>query len=467
MWLIADLVYLLAGLVYLPVLLYQMVFVGKNRRGWSERLGFVRAFASDRSRIWIHAVSLGEINATPRLVDALRERCGDVDIVVSTTTDTGFARAVQLYGREKVFRFPLDFRLVVSRVLRRVRPSLIVLVEQEVWYNLVRLARRRGIPVAVVNGRLTDRSARRLRRLGSLARSMFRDLTWVGAQDETIASRFRELGVPSARVVVTSSMKWDSAAVCDHVDGADALARAMGIASSRTLWVCGSTGPGEEAIVLDAYERLLRTWRGAARSVQCGSLTGGDVAAPLLAIVPRKPERFDEVARLIARVGFDCLRRSEHTAGSAPPVGDSSVILGDTMGELRKFYSLAGVVFVGRSLVPMGGSDPMEVAALGKPIVVGPHTDNFELPIDALQGRGAVRVVESAESLASVVATILRDEGGRAVELGRCAREVVRDHQGATQRTADALVNLLDGDEGGADVADELVSAVDVDDTST
>ncbi len=441
-WL-ADVAYLLVGLLYLPVLLYQAIFLGKNRRGWGERFGFVRTFDPTRQRIWIHAVSLGEVNATPRLVEALRERLPDVDIVVSTTTDTGYARAVQHYGPQRVFRFPLDFSLVVARVLRRVRPSMIVLVELEVWFNMVRMATRAELPVLVVNGRLTPRSARRLSRLGSVARSMFADLAWVGAQDEAIASRFRSLGVADDRVDVTSSLKWDSATVVDRVDGADTLAEALGIDPARPLWVCGSTGPGEEVMILEAYARLMNEWATLARGVQANSMRETCTVGPVLAIIPRKPERFDEVARLIERAGFACLRRSAHGEGSrSDPVPERTVILGDTMCELRKFYSLADVVFVGRSLVPLGGSDPMEVAALGKPVIVGPNMENFRLPVEALQAADAIRIVESPDALPAVVGKLLQDYAATA-EFGARAREVVINNQGVTGRTADAVARVF------------------------
>lgn len=444
-WL-ADVVYLLAGLLYLPIALYHALILGKNRRGWGERLGFVRSFDPGKRRIWIHAVSLGEINATPRLVETLTERLPDTEIVISTTTDTGFARALELYGAGRVFRFPLDFSPVIARVLRRIHPSIIVLVELEVWYNLVRLATRRGIPVAVINGRLSTRSAKRLGRLGRPARSMFGDLAWVGAQDEAIGERFRALSVPPERIEVTSSLKWDSATVTDRVDGADALACALGLDRSRPLWVCGSTGPGEEAIILDAYRRLLRDSPSPARNLQPGSTRSGDATVPILAIVPRKPERFAEVARIIERGGFTCVRRSDHRDGvTVAPADEAAVILGDTMGELRKFYSLAAVVFVGRTLVEMGGSDPMEVAALGKPIVVGPHTDNFRLPVAALSSADALRSVDTGDALAVAVQSILQDKA-LAKGLGSRAREVVISHQGATERTACAIVRMLDGD---------------------
>jgi len=439
-WL-ADLIYVFAGLAYLPVALYQAIVLGKNRRGWGERFGSVPLRDAGKPRIWIHAVSLGEINATPRLVDALRARLPDHDIVVSTTTDTGFARAVQLYGADHVFRFPLDFSLVISRVLRRIRPTLIVLVELEVWYNLTCMATARGVPIAVVNGRLTERSARRLLLLGPFCRQMFRGLTWVGAQDEAIADRFRRVGVPSDRIEVTGSMKWDSASVATDVDGADALQRALGLDGARPLWVCGSTGPGEEAMLLDAYRKLTRSDATAVRASQEGGANSSDTSPPILVIVPRKPERFDEVARLIERAGYVCVRRSDHTDASEPPRPTTEkpvVILGDTMGELRKFYSLATVVFVGRTLVPMGGSDPMEVAALSKPMIVGPHTDNFRLPVAALRDADAIETVETADELAGVVARLIRD-GDAAQRMGTRAREVVLRHQGATRQTVDAL----------------------------
>jgi 3-deoxy-D-manno-octulosonic-acid transferase len=230
------------------------------------------------------------------------------------------------------------------------------------------------------------------------------------------------------------------------VEGAEPLAHALGIDRSRPLWVCGSTGPGEEVVILDAYERLLRDWRTLARGVQTSSAEGTDAAGPSLAIVPRKPERFDEVARLIEHAGFACVRRSKHDdAGPIKVCPERAVWLGDTMGELRKFYSLADVVFVGRTLVPFGGSDPMEVAAMGKPTVVGPHTDNFGLPVRALIDADAARRVGSAEDLPPVIGAILTDRA-LSERLGSRAREVVIRNQGATTRTVDRIARFLEAD---------------------
>jgi len=449
---IADAVYLFAGLLYLPVALYHALIIGKNRRGWGQRFGSVPTFDPTRRRIWIHAVSLGEVNATPGLVAALQQRCSGVDVVVSTTTDTGYARAAALYGEGRVFHFPLDFSLVVTRALRRIRPSLIVLVELEVWYNLTRMAARAGVAVAVVNGRMTQRSARRLRRLGSFARTMFRDLTWVGAQDNTIAARFREMGVPPERVEVTSSLKWDTAAVTDRVEGSEELAASLGLDGSRPIWVCGSTGDGEETLILDAYRDLTHSpadqsrERERADAGRVASAPRSDRPMPRLVLVPRKPERFDEVARLIESRGYECIRRSEHADRASPGTKERprGVVLGDTMGELRKFYCLADAVFVGRSLVPLGGSDPMEVAALAKAMIVGPHMENFDAPLRALREASAVRGVDSPASLAHAVEEILANPT-LARSMGEKGRQVVLQNQGATARTVDRLVELLAG----------------------
>jgi len=439
---IANFIYLMAGLCYLPVALYHAVVFGKNRRGWAQRFGFVPEFPTSRVRVWIHAVSLGEVNATTRVVQELSDRMEFVDIVVSTTTDTGYARAVELYGNERVFRFPLDFSPVIARALRRIKPTLIVLVELEVWYNLTTMATAKRIPVVVINGRLTKRSARRLGFLIGVRR-MFRALAWVGAQDEPIAQRFRRLGVAADRIEVTSSLKWDSAHVSDEVDGSRSLAFALGIDRTRPLWVCGSTGPAEEAVILDAYRRLLDDPTGMAQGLQDDRANDRGACAFQLAVIPRKPERFDEVARLIEQSGFACVRRSMHTDDyPTRRVSADTVILGDTMGELRKFYALADVAFVGRSLVPMGGSDPMEVAALAKPVLVGPHMDNFAMPVAALAEAGALDVVTDADSLAEAVARTCADPCS-ARERGLAGRATVLAHQGATRRTVDRLVSFL------------------------
>ena len=332
---------------------------------------------------------------------------------------------------------------VIAAVLRRVKPLMIILVELEVWYNLIGLASRADIPVVVVNGRLTERSARRFALIGAFGRDMFSRLAWVGAQDESIAQRFRALGVAGDRVDVTSSMKWDTADVTERVDGQERLASALGIDGARPLLVCGSTGVGEEALLLNAFRGLL----GALEEKREGDAAGtSEVMAatrPILVIVPRKPERFGEVARLLERSGIPYVRRSQREDGTKPAsltAGD--VILGDTMGELRKFYALADVVVIGRTFVPMGGSDPMEAAALRRPIIVGPHHDNFRQPVEMLGRADAIRVVDCFAELAAAWESLLADPKV-CRELGSRARDVVLQQKGATARTVTRIAAML------------------------
>ncbi|GMV97259.1 MAG: 3-deoxy-D-manno-octulosonic acid transferase [Phycisphaerae bacterium] len=435
-WLV-DLVYLIVAVLICPVILFRSLTTGKYRQGWGQRRGLMPVMppANLWPRVWVHAVSMGEMNAVRGLIETWRRQSPDTEFVISTTTDTGQARARELFPDLTVIRYPLDFSRFVRRALDRIAPSLIVLVELEVWYQFLGEARRRGIPVAVVNGRLSARSARRFRWVGPFARRMFSSLAWVGAQDDVYAVRFRQMGVPAERISVTGSLKWDTAQPTEALAGAaDALARALGIDPHRPLWVCGSTGPGEEAIVLAAFAGLRERF-----------------PALQLAIIPRKPERFDEVADLIRKAGQSCLRRSRCPDGVERPATGTSVVLGDTMGELRKFYSLAAVVFVGRTIAPQGGSDMMEVAALGKPIIVGPHTENFADAVAQLKQHEAIRIIDAelndpraSEKLADAVAAILGDPA-EARRLADHALQVVQRNRGATQRTLSRLLTLIDG----------------------
>lgn len=427
-----DLLY--AGLVGLawPLLIVRRVKRGPGSIALGERLARdlpSRPVAAHC--VWLHGVSLGEVNALRTLVAELRRRSPSLFIAISSTTQTGLARARTLYGRDHlVFRFPLDFSSAVRRVFDRVRPSAIVLLELEVWPNLLEIARQRGVPVVIANGRVTaEKSVRRFNWPGVrwLARRMFGQLAWIGAQDETYAERFRRLGVPAERVSVTGSLKYDAAEIADEIAGQDALADALGIDRRAPLWVCGSTGPGEERAILAAYAELRH-----------------EFPTLQLAIVPRKPERFDEVATLCANAG-SCLRRSEQPDGAIPPSADSTsarVIVGDTLGELRKFYALATVVFVGRSLAPMGGSDMMEVAGLAKPMIVGPHTENFAEVTRLLAEANAVTIIPGEAALTGAVAGLLRD-GAAAQRMGLAAREAIVAQRGATDRTVERILTLV------------------------
>jgi 3-deoxy-D-manno-octulosonic-acid transferase len=428
-----DLLYGLALVVLWPLLIVRRLRRGPGSLALGERLGDVPSRPVSGRCVWIHGVSLGEINATPTLVRMLRERDPELVVAISSTTATGLARAHALYPELTVFRFPIDLSLAVRRAFDRIRPSAIVLMELELWPNLMEVAAGRGVPLLVANGRITEeKSMRRFRLplLRSLARRMFSRLSWVGAQDETYAGRFVELGTPAERVAVTGTTKYDTAQISDSVPGQDELAAEMGMTLEQPLLVCGSTGPEEEALLLGAYRRLRERH-----------------ADLQLSIIPRKPERFDEVADLIVATGYACLRRStgaphRSAGGGAESAEAPPVFLGDTLGELRKFYALATVAFVGRSLVPMGGSDMLEAAALAKPVIVGPHTDNFAAAMRLLSETRGVRVVRDAHELVAAVSELLRHPD-RAAAIGAAGREAIVTQRGATRRIVEAIFDRL------------------------
>ena len=402
----------------------------KVLRALSERMGRGVPRAGTAPAVMIHAVSLGEINATRALVRMLAEARPDLYFVVSTTTDTGFARGRELYGAEPrvtLIRYPLDFTGAVARVLDNLRPALVVLMELEVWPNFLRQCERRDIPVLLINGRLTESSYRNYRLGGPLVARMFRRLSAVCAQDDTYARRFAALGAPADRVRVTGTMKFDTAPVAERIEGAEALAAEVGLRPGHEpIWVCGSTGPGEEELILDRFKTLGPRLR--------------------LVLVPRKPERFDEVADLVTDEGFALVRRSAPDEPVEGRTDHPPVILGDTMGELRKFYSVADVVFVGRTLLDLGprqrGSDMIEPAALAKPVVVGPYTHNFADAMARFREADAVRVVHDAPELERAVSEILssRDRGAA---MGKRAQDVVRREQGATARHVGMILEHL------------------------
>jgi 3-deoxy-D-manno-octulosonic-acid transferase len=320
----------------------------------------------------------------------------------------------------------MDFTFAVATALKRLRPALVVLIEGDVWPNFVARCRRRGIPVMVVNGRLgPHKGFPRYRLVRPLAANLFNGLTAIGVQHEAYADLFRALGVRNAKLHVTGMMKFDSAQIVDRVEGQEALAAAVGLRDGQRLLVGGGTGPGEEAVLMDVWRRLT---------------DGGAFPELRLALVPRKPERFERVAVEIAAAGLPAVRRSQHPDGSAGPDADG-VILGDTMGELRKFYALAEAAFIGRSLAPMGGSDMIEAAALARPVCFGPHTFNFPQAETMVRAGCAKRVADAGE-LEEVLRAWLADPQA-AAEVGRGGQQFVRQQQGATRRNVELICRAL------------------------
>jgi len=424
--LLLDALYAVGLAATSPIWLYRMVRHGRYRGDIAQQFGASPIRYGLQPVIWVCGVSVGEIKAAKALVAGLHEQLPDYRVAVSSWTDTGMAEARRLFAPDHlVFRRPLDFSFAVSRSLDRLHPGLVVLVEGDLWPNFLAACNERGIPVVLVNARVSpDKGYPGYKRMGYLAGEMlFNRLAAIGAQDEAYAQRLRELGADGERVTVTGMMKFDSVEVADRLDGQEALAEAMGLSDADRLIVAGGTGPGEEGILLDVFGRL----RQRHRNVR-------------LAIVPRKPERFDEVARLITSRGFALLRRSKRPDGTISPSPPDAVILGDTMGELRKFYALACCIFVGRSLAPMGGSDMIEAAALGKATAFGPHTFNFP-QADDLARNGCTRVADAA-ALEKQLDRWLADPSA-AAEAGQAAGQYVRRQQGATRRNVELVCRVL------------------------
>ncbi len=423
-----DLLYLLVAAAYSPVVVYRAVRHKRYRTGWDQRFGKITRRSPTKKCIWLHAVSVGEVNAAKTIIKELENRFGDFEIVISTTTDTGFARATSLFSENhQVFFFPFDFSWIMRRAFSNIRPAICLLMELEVWPNFVQIAQQSNVPVIVVNGRMSNKSFSRYKKIKPIAKKIFGKIGLILTQTEQYARRFKELGCPDEKVIVTGSLKYDTAQITDNVEGGDALAAQLNIGNER-LWVAGATGNDEEKILLDVYQNLKQ-------QNQFSDLR--------LAIVPRKPERFDEVAQLIEHRGFPLIHYSRIKNNTAPsPANNQVVILGDTMGDLRKFYSLATIIFVGRSLVPMGGSDMAEAAALGKCTIFGPHAFNFKQTVDALLADiGAIMVKDKQELLQTMQKCL--SEPDFAQKIAKNGQEVIRKNQGATAKSIDQITKFL------------------------
>lgn len=381
----------------------------KLRHGWPERFGKSPPLPPPRvddagkplPRILIHAVSVGEVHAIRELVPLLTPH---VEVIVCATTDTGLARARELFANTAhIIRYPLDFSWAVNRFFDNVRPSVVALVELELWPNFVRACRHRGIPCGVINGRLSERSLKGYKRIHRWISPTFAGLDFTAVQDEDYAKRFRAMG--SRDVAITGSMKWDAARIRDAVPGADQLAEELGIDRTRPLIVAGSTAEDEESLLNSACPPGVQ-----------------------LLCAPRKPEHFDEAARDLP----GCTRRSHRTAKA----GDRFLL--DTIGELGRAYALADVVVIGRSFGELYGSDPLEPAALGKPVVAGPAMGDFASIVTALEESGGI-VRATRANIGEVLARLMRDTGERTA-LGERARGCIRANQGASRRHADILL---------------------------
>jgi 3-deoxy-D-manno-octulosonic-acid transferase len=389
--------------------------LGERMGGGASRLP-----APDGPAIWIHAVSVGEALAARALVAPLKARLPGHRVFLSTTTVTGQAIAREVAAADGVFYAPFDFRRSVRRTLDRLRPVLLVLVETEIWPNLIHEAKLRGTRVAMVNGRISPRSFPRYRRVRGLLGRVLGEVDLFLMQGEAHRSRLVAMGGPAQRARVSGNLKYDSLAAPDP---SPALKRALGVdGATAPLLVAGSTMEGEEEAVLAAFAAVGR----------------GHPEARLV-LAPRRPERFAAAAEIAAASGLRVARR---TTLAADGWRDGDVLVLDTVGELAQVYALATVVFVGGSLAPRGGHNVLEPAVAGKPIVVGPHMENFQEIAAAFLAEGAMVQVRDAAGLAAAV-TSLFDDAPRREELGRRARAVVERNRGALERTVSALAALV------------------------
>ena len=416
-----DLVWVLALVLLSPWWLLRWAFDPAFRSMARGRLGepvdpAARAPVGDRPRVVVHGVSVGEVLGAAPLVAELRAKHPELEVVITTTTDTGLEVARKKYPDLVIERFPLDASFLVARFLRRVRPTLVVLIELEIWPNFLRNCNRAGIPVAVVNGRITQKSFGQYRVFRRIL-PQFNRISLFCVQLEEYAERFRELGGRSERVIVTGNMKADGLGTGEiDSDAIAEIARQLGPSEGQKVIVAGSTHSPEELLVCEAWQRGAPDAR--------------------LVLVPRHPPRVPEVRRELAERGVEVQLLSRLRAGEAPDPRRPAIV--DTIGELDSIYGLADVVFVGGSLIAHGGQNMLEPAARGRPVIHGPHVQNFRQEAALLERAGASIVVPDAARLA-VELGALTSAPERCLARGAAGRQAVLEQRGATALTLEAL----------------------------
>jgi len=415
--------YTLAMFLVTPLLVLRLLARGVRsrpyHRRWPERFGLFDAPGFSGS-LWVHAVSVGEVNAAEPMIKALRRDYPNAPLVITTVTPTGTARVHQLFG-DSVFHvyLPYDLPFAVRGFLKRIRPRLALIVETEIWPNLYFACRRRGIPLMIVNARLSERSLRGYKPMRGLVRSALRCVRQIAAQSRTDAARYRLLGADPQQIVVTGNMKFDMPIPEGAVAEGAAMRNHWG--PRRPVWMAASTHEGEELAVLEAHLQVLKRLPDA-----------------LLLLAPRHPERFRIVEHAVRSLGFTCATRS----GDEVPSLSHQVFVIDAMGQLMPFFAATEVAFVGGSLVPIGGHNVLEPAALSVPVVVGPHTFNFEEITHSLIQQGGAERVAGADRLGPDVLKLLLDASKRA-RMGQAAQQVFERERGAVQRIMQLIDTML------------------------
>ena len=408
----------------LPFIFLRLAWRGHRDPGywerWGERFGRVPALPGDQRTVWIHAVSVGEVQAAVPLVRALRSGDRDLRIVVTTTTPTGQQRVRQALGNRVLHRYaPYDLPASVRRFLARVHPQLVIIMETELWPNILHQCSRQRIPVLLANARLSERSAASYRRVASTARQMLASVSGIAAQTRQDAARLVSLGARPDRVRVTGNTKFDVRLPASLGEEAQVLRRCFGV--DRGVWIAASTHDGEEQQVLQAFETVRQA-----------------LPDSLLVLVPRHPDRAASVAALAKKFGHVTLTRSESPATCV----DASVFIGDTLGELPLFYAASDVAFVGGSLVQEGGHNMLEPAALGIPVIFGPYVHDVVDISERLTQAGAGRKVEDKDELGAAVVEYMQDANLRHVA-GQRGREFVEENRGALTLVMELVDELM------------------------
>lgn len=427
-------IYALGFVLLSPVFLYKMWKRGKYRENFWQRFGcYTRELrealaAKNGPRCWIQAVSVGEVNVALIFIGALQRRFPQLKIILTTTTSTGYTRAYEALPQEvELMYFPQDFPWCVRRAYSLIQPDFVVLMESELWPGHIWEGARRGVPLLLVNGRMSPRSARGYRAFGWLFRGVFSKLTLVCTQSQEDAASYQAAGVPPGRVHVTGNMKYDASMPYADVQTFDPahLLRQIGVTASQPIWVAGSTHPGEEEIVCDVFNELRQAF-----------------PSLFLVLVPRHVERTREVVEIARRRQIKFILRSEINSHLAPTARPYDCLLVNTTGELKTLYKIATVIFVGKSLAGQGGQNIVEAAASGHPVVCGPHMQNFKEIARQFVAENACVQVPDADALRRALRELLQDEYRRKT-IAAAARRVIESNLGATARTVALIAQTL------------------------
>lgn len=423
-----NLAYCLLLVAVSPVLVYRSLVHGKYRDGWVEKLlgrvPCLKTMATGNERYWFHAVSVGEVLLMESIIPELKTRLPDADIVLTTTTSTGHAVARTKFPDVTVCYFPLDFSWSVRRALARIQPTQVVLVELELWPNFLQEVQKHGIPLSLINGRLSEKSFRGYQRIRRLLSPLLRSFDLIAAQNQSYANRFLALGAKAECVHVTGSAKFDRVQANRHNSRTNDLRIAFELKDSEPVFIAGSTQAPEEKIALETWIELRK-----------------DFPELRLILVPRHKERFEETARLVESYGVGLLKRSlvgrDESNGS---YAGRPVILLDTLGELSACWGLADFAYVGGSMGSRGGQNMIEPCAYGAAVCFGPNTRNFRDVVESLLARQAAKVVSNQAALSALLKKWLTDRQS-AIAQGTAARNFVLSQTGASQQTIDLLLN--------------------------